>query len=63
MIAAGFPGAAEFLFMPHRILKTAERGMLDAYEALLAAHRFTADTAQRIAAERLQALYYELLSF
>lgn len=37
--------------------------MLDAYEALLAARGFLADTAQRTAAERLQRLYYELLSF
>lgn len=37
--------------------------MLDAYEALLAARSYTADTAQRTAAERLQRLYYELLSF
>lgn len=49
--------------MPHRILNTAERGMLDAYEALLAARGFMADLAQRTAAERLQRLYYELLSF
>jgi cell division protein ZapE len=49
--------------MPHRILNATERGMLDAYEALLAARSFTADTAQRTAAERLQRLYYELLSF
>jgi len=49
--------------MPHRILKTAERGMLDAYDALLAARGFLADTAQRTAAERLQQLYYQLLSF
>ena len=37
--------------------------MLDAYERLLAARRFTADPAQRAAAERLQRLYYDLLSF
>ncbi|MDA0191065.1 MAG: cell division protein ZapE [Proteobacteria bacterium] len=49
--------------MPHRTLKVPERGMLDAYEALLAARGFTADAAQRAAAERLQRLYYELLSF
>jgi cell division protein ZapE len=49
--------------MPHRILNTSERGMLDAYEALLAARAYTADTAQRTAAERLQRLFYELLSF
>ncbi len=37
--------------------------MLDAYEAVLAARGFTADAAQRAAAERLQRLYYDLLSF
>jgi cell division protein ZapE len=37
--------------------------MIDAYEHLLAARHFTADAAQRAAAERLQRLYYELLSF
>lgn len=49
--------------MPHRILKVPERGMLDAYEALLAERGFCADAAQRTAAERLQRLYNELLSF
>ncbi|MBO3704365.1 MAG: AFG1 family ATPase [Candidatus Accumulibacter sp.] len=49
--------------MPHRILKVPERGMLDAYERVLASRNFSADTAQRLAAERLQRLYYELLSF
>ncbi|MFZ2852806.1 MAG: cell division protein ZapE [Rhodocyclaceae bacterium] len=49
--------------MPHRILKTSAHGMLDAYEALLTARGFMADIAQRTAAERLQRLYYELLSF
>jgi cell division protein ZapE len=49
--------------MPHRVLKVPERGMIDAYEHLLAARHFTADAAQRAAAERLQRLYYELLSF
>jgi cell division protein ZapE len=48
---------------PHTILKVPERGMLDAYEAVLSTHGFTADAAQRAAAERLQLLYYELLSF
>jgi cell division protein ZapE len=37
--------------------------MIDAYERLLAARNFTADAAQRAAAERLQRLYYDLLSF
>ncbi|MEF8700351.1 MAG: cell division protein ZapE [Candidatus Accumulibacter sp. UW20] len=49
--------------MPHRILKVPERGMIDAYERLLAARGFTADAAQRAAADRLQRLYYDLLSF
>ncbi|EXI90921.1 MAG: DNA replication protein [Candidatus Accumulibacter regalis] len=49
--------------MPHRILKVPERGMLDAYERVLSSRKFTADAAQRTAAERLQRLYYELLSF
>jgi cell division protein ZapE len=49
--------------MPHRILKVPERGMLDAYERVLSSGKFSADAAQRAAAERLQALYYELLSF
>ena len=49
--------------MPHRVLKVPERGMIDAYERLLAARHFTADAAQRAAAERLQRLYYDLLSF
>ena len=37
--------------------------MIEAYERLLAARNFTADAAQRAAADRLQRLYYELLSF
>jgi len=37
--------------------------MLDAYEGVLAERGFTADAAQRAAAERLQLLYYQLLSF
>ncbi|HCZ16606.1 MAG TPA: cell division protein ZapE [Candidatus Accumulibacter sp.] len=49
--------------MPHRILKVPERGMLDAYEQVLSSRGFSADAAQRTAAERLQRLYYELLSF
>ena len=39
--------------MPHRTLNVPERGMLDAYEALLASRGFTADAAQKAAAERL----------
>ncbi len=49
--------------MPHRILKVPERGMIEAYEGLLSARNFKADAAQRAAAERLQRLYYDLLSF
>ena len=49
--------------MPHRTLNVPERGMLDAYEALLASRGFTADAAQKAAAERLQKLYYELVAF
>ena len=49
--------------MPHRVLRVPERGMLDAYEAVLAGRGFSADSAQRAAAERLQLLYYQLLSF
>ena len=49
--------------MPHTNLKVPERGMLDAYQAMLAERGFTADAAQSAAAERLQRLYYDLLSF
>ena len=48
---------------PHSLLKVPERGMLDAYENLLSRHGYAADPAQRVAAERLQTLYYQLLSF
>ncbi|MBV5336451.1 MAG: cell division protein ZapE, partial [Deltaproteobacteria bacterium] len=48
---------------PHSVLQVPERGMLDAYEAVLSKHGFSADAAQRAAAERLQVLYYQLLSF
>ena len=37
--------------------------MLDTYEAVLSGRGFVADRAQRAAAERLQQLYYALLSF
>lgn len=49
--------------MPNRVLRVPAQGMLDAYEAVLAGRGFSADTAQRAAAERLQLLYYQLLSF
>lgn len=49
--------------MPHRILKAAEHGMLDAYDAQLKARGYKSDPAQRAAAQRLQQLYTELLAF
>lgn len=49
--------------MPHRTLNVPERGVLDAYEAVLRLRGFASDPAQQKAAERLQALYYDLLSF
>ena len=52
-----------FTTMPHRILKVAEHGMLDAYDATLKARGFKSDPAQRAAAQRLQGLYSELVSF
>ena len=49
--------------MPHRILKVAQNGMLDAYEAQLKARGYKSDPAQRAAAQRLQQLYTELIAF
>ena len=49
--------------MPHRTLDVPERGVLDSYEAVLRTRGFAADAAQLAAAERLQTLYYQLLSF
>ncbi len=49
--------------MPYRALNVPEHGMLDAYAATLAARGYAADAAQQAAAERLQRLYGELLSF
>ncbi|TAH41057.1 MAG: cell division protein ZapE [Betaproteobacteria bacterium] len=49
--------------MPHRILKVAQNGMLDAYEAQLKARGYKSDPAQRAAAQRLQKLYTELIAF
>ena len=49
--------------MPHRILAVPEHGMIDAYQNLLAERGFVADAKQRAAAERLQALYADLLAF
>lgn len=48
---------------PHRVLNVPERGMIEAYENVLSSHGFSADPAQRAAAERLQALYADLLKF
>lgn len=49
--------------MPHRKLKVAAQGMLDAYKALLAARGYVADSAQMTAALALQTLYTNLLFF
>ncbi len=49
--------------MPHNTLNVPERGMLDAYAATLATRGYRADAAQQAAADRLQRLYSELLSF
>ena len=49
--------------MPHRVLNVPERGMIAAYEATLVSRGYVADDAQRAAADRLQRLYYALLSF
>lgn len=48
---------------PHRILNVPENGMLDAYQAVLAARGYQADEAQLAAARRLQELYAGLLEF
>jgi len=49
--------------MPHKILRVPEKGMIDAYEALLKERGYKTDPAQRAAAQRLQALYTELVAF
>lgn len=49
--------------MPHRALKVAEHGMLDAYEAALKSRGYKSDPAQRSAVVRLQQLYTELVAF
>jgi len=49
--------------MAHKKLNVSANGMLEAYEALLAARGYVADSAQMAAASRLQQLYSELLSF
>jgi cell division protein ZapE len=49
--------------MPHKKLKVAAQGMLDAYKNLLDARGYIADAAQMTAANALQALYTNLLCF
>ncbi len=49
--------------MPHKKLKVAAQGMLDAYLGLLDSRGFVADAAQMAAANALQALYTNLLHF
>ncbi|MCK0508257.1 cell division protein ZapE [Aromatoleum anaerobium] len=49
--------------MPHRVLKVAQHGMLDAYEAQLKARGYKSDPEQRAAVQRLQQLYTELIGF
>lgn len=49
--------------MPHNKLKVSANGMLDAYQALLAARGYIADAAQMTAANALQSLYTSLLYF
>jgi cell division protein ZapE len=49
--------------MPHKKLNVPARGMIDAYEALLASRGYVADAAQMAAATALQDLYTSLLHF
>ena len=49
--------------MPYRVFNVAQHGMLDAYEAQLAARAYRADPEQRAAVARLQQLYTELIGF
>ncbi|MDD2885083.1 MAG: cell division protein ZapE [Dechloromonas sp.] len=49
--------------MPHKKLKVAAEGMLDAYKNLLDARGYIADAAQMTAATALQSLYTNLLYF
>jgi cell division protein ZapE len=49
--------------MPHKKLNVAAQGMLDAYQALLSERGYIADQAQMVAAQALQQLYGNLLSF
>lgn len=49
--------------MPHRKLNVSPNGMLDAYFGLIEQMGYVADAAQKAAAESLQRLYSDLLSF
>lgn len=49
--------------MPHRKLNVSPQGMLDAYFGLIEQMGYVADAAQKAAAENLQRLYSDLLSF
>ncbi|MDP2823017.1 MAG: cell division protein ZapE [Sulfuritalea sp.] len=49
--------------MPHKILKVPKDGMIEGFNAALAARGIEADPAQLIAARRLQQFYDELLAF
>ncbi len=49
--------------MPHKKLKVAAQGMMDAYQALLSTRGYVADVAQLTAASALQSLYTSLLYF
>ncbi|MDP2822800.1 MAG: cell division protein ZapE [Sulfuritalea sp.] len=49
--------------MPHKILKVPRDGMIDGFNAALAARGIEADPAQLIAARRLQKFYDDLLAF
>ncbi len=58
-----FPQRRNTRPMPHKKLKVAAQGMLDAYLGLLDSRGFVADAAQMAAANALQALYTNLLHF
>ncbi len=49
--------------MPHRILNVPKDGMIDGFNAALAARGIVADPAQLIAAMRLQKFYDDLIAF
>lgn len=48
--------------MPHKILKVPKDGMIEGFNAALAARGIEADQAQLVAARRLQGFYDELLA-